>query len=234
LHESLCLDEATMVWSSGRAVRRSELFVRRGANLWTPLNSNHYGPERIRTVFTHNLWREYGIRDAVEGDDPTFATVSVWCRRELWSVEFRLPNAPGLWITSDAIGARELLRMRDVPKDKTRREALKNWVCEHWRQNRRGRKHSFPEKVPGSYSNGKARDQAAQIVGVNPNYVTDAKRIKEEDPELAKRASGGDKKSKAAREEQKSVPEIFPEPIGNGEAGGTCGDDQHARVNSAT
>ena len=35
-----------------------------------------------------------------------------------------------------------------------------------------------------STPSGKAREQAAALVGVNPHYVTDAKKVKAKDPEL--------------------------------------------------
>jgi hypothetical protein len=61
---------------------------------------------------------------------------ALWARRRKWSVEFRLPNSPGVWFLADSVGARELLRMRDLPAGRSRRDALLHWVREHWRADR--------------------------------------------------------------------------------------------------
>ena len=42
---------------------------------------------------------------------------------------------------------------------------------------------SVPERIP-EQDKGDARDKAAAAVGVNPRYVSDAKAIKEESPEV--------------------------------------------------
>jgi N6-adenosine-specific RNA methylase IME4 len=47
------------------------------------------------------------------------------------------------------------------------------------------------EKVPHPEDTGKARDKAAATVGVNPHYVSDAKRISAKAPEVAALAKGG-------------------------------------------
>lgn len=49
---------------------------------------------------------------------------------------------------------------------------------------------SSVEKIPHS-SKGKARDDAARAVGVNAHYVSDAKRIKEEAPEIFEDVKAG-------------------------------------------
>lgn len=45
-------------------------------------------------------------------------------------------GGPGLSFWTDAVGAREILRLRDVPNGKQRRSALRHWVSEHWRKRR--------------------------------------------------------------------------------------------------
>jgi N6-adenosine-specific RNA methylase IME4 len=51
---------------------------------------------------------------------------------------------------------------------------------------RQGERNDLVERIPQG-DDGKARDKAAAAVGVNPRYVSDAKRIKEEAPELIER-----------------------------------------------
>lgn len=59
---------------------------------------------------------------------------------------------------------------------------------------------SMPRVPQAKIIAGEARDQAAKLVGVNPHYVSDAKRIKSENPNLAaKIAAGNESISKAAR-----------------------------------
>jgi len=51
---------------------------------------------------------------------------------------------------------------------------------------------SVVEKIPQQNEGTKSRDQAAQAVGVNPRYVSDAKRIKEESPETFEKLKAGE------------------------------------------
>jgi hypothetical protein len=54
-----------------------------------------------------------------------------------WMVKIRAhPALPSIALATDPIGAREAFKMRDVPKGKSRREALKHWVSGHWRRKR--------------------------------------------------------------------------------------------------
>jgi len=57
---------------------------------------------------------------------------------------------------------------------------------------RQGTRTDIGETIPRSET-GKARDKAALLVGTNPHYVTDAKRIKAEAPELASEVIAGNK-----------------------------------------
>lgn len=56
------------------------------------------------------------------------------------------------------------------------------------------------EKIP-ERDKGQARDKAAAIVGVNPRYVSDAKKIKEEAPEIFERVASGEVTISAAKKE---------------------------------
>lgn len=56
------------------------------------------------------------------------------------------------------------------------------------------------EKIPQSES-GKSRDKAGQIVGVNPRYITDAKKLKEENPEVFEEVRLGKKTLQQAKRE---------------------------------
>jgi hypothetical protein len=54
-----------------------------------------------------------------------------------WRVELGLQGVEStIALQTDAIGAREAFRLRDVPKGSGRRAALRHWVREHWRQRR--------------------------------------------------------------------------------------------------
>ena len=48
------------------------------------------------------------------------------------------------------------------------------------------------EKIPPPSDKGKARDEAARAVGVNPRYIDEAEKISKENPELAKRVEEGE------------------------------------------
>lgn len=72
---------------------------------------------------------------------------------------------------------------------------------------RQGTRTDIVEKIPPSET-GKARDKAAEMVGTNPRYVSDAKRLKEENPEVFEQVKSGEKKlSQAKRETQKPAPD---------------------------
>jgi len=51
---------------------------------------------------------------------------------------------------------------------------------------KRGDEMPVVEKIPPREEKGKSRDLAAAATGVNPRYVSDAKRIEQEAPEKAK------------------------------------------------
>ncbi len=59
------------------------------------------------------------------------------------------------------------------------------------RQIRKPKAESVVEKIPQQTPQPKAREQAAQSVGVNDRYVSDAKKVKEEAPEVFERLKAG-------------------------------------------
>lgn len=57
-------------------------------------------------------------------------------RRYEWTASIRLDDSPTLVFPTDALGIRELFRLRDKDEGKLRRSALLHWVCQHWRKKR--------------------------------------------------------------------------------------------------
>lgn len=59
-------------------------------------------------------------------------------RRYDWTVSIRLDDSPTILFSTDPTGAREIFRLRDIPDGRSRRAALRHWVCEHYRKKREG------------------------------------------------------------------------------------------------
>lgn len=59
---------------------------------------------------------------------------------------------------------------------------------------------SVQERIP-EQTKGQARDRAAALFGVNPRYVSDAKRIEKESPEIFEQVANGSKTISAAKKE---------------------------------
>lgn len=57
-------------------------------------------------------------------------------QRYEWAVNVGFSNTPSVRIATDPTGMKELFRLRDVLPGRDRRDALMNWVSDHWRQNR--------------------------------------------------------------------------------------------------
>jgi hypothetical protein len=54
-----------------------------------------------------------------------------------WLAKIKMEDClPGLALMTDPIGIRELLRFRNIPEGKRRRDALLHWVADHWRKDR--------------------------------------------------------------------------------------------------
>jgi hypothetical protein len=58
-------------------------------------------------------------------------------QRYEWAVALGLDNSPSIRFATDPTGIKEVFRIRDLPAGRDRREALLNWVTQHWRQDRR-------------------------------------------------------------------------------------------------
>lgn len=58
-------------------------------------------------------------------------------QRYEWAINIGFENTPSVRIATDPTGMKELFRLRDVQPGRDRRDALMNWVSDHWRQNRR-------------------------------------------------------------------------------------------------
>ena len=77
---------------------------------------------------------------------------------------------------------------------------------------------SLVEKIPQA-TLGKARDQAAAAVGLNPRYVSDCKRIQRKAPELYEQIKSGEKTIRQARLELRKAEHAqrFQEAVSNPE-----------------
>lgn len=58
-------------------------------------------------------------------------------QRYEWAVSLGLDESPSIRFATDPTGIKDVFRIRDLPDGKDRREALLNWVTQHWRQDRR-------------------------------------------------------------------------------------------------
>jgi hypothetical protein len=63
---------------------------------------------------------------------------------------------------------------------------------------------TLPEKIPG-VSSGEARVKAALVLGTNPRYVTEAKRLQEEDPHTFAEVKAGKKNLSQVKRERQPV-----------------------------
>lgn len=82
-------------------------------------------------------------RDQYSGDDSELFQRSIRLAQSIaytkdteWRVRIGRPGRLKLEIPTDPAGIRAVFKLRDVPPGKQRRAALRNWVREHWRQNR--------------------------------------------------------------------------------------------------
>lgn len=57
-------------------------------------------------------------------------------QRYTWGVSVGRRGLPSIRFVTDPTGIKEVFRLRDAPAGKDRREALINWVSDHWRKNR--------------------------------------------------------------------------------------------------
>jgi hypothetical protein len=57
-------------------------------------------------------------------------------QRYEWAVSLGLEESPSIRFATDPTGIKEVFKIRDLPEGRDRREALMNWVSDHWRQDR--------------------------------------------------------------------------------------------------
>lgn len=55
-----------------------------------------------------------------------------------WKVYVSFDNNPGICFMTNPEGAKEIFKLRDIPPGYKRRQALRNWVCEHSRITKHG------------------------------------------------------------------------------------------------
>lgn len=72
-----------------------------------------------------------------ERAQPRLASALALKHRYEWAVSLGLENTPTIRFATDPTGIKDVFRIRDLPEGKDRREALMNWVGDHWRQDRR-------------------------------------------------------------------------------------------------
>lgn len=135
---TLCRATISTIFKSGRvAKQRPIVFSLRGDRASPILTSSYRGTGRFkRRNNKDGTFDEYEIMETTIEPIPEIAAWFEWAKRTCWSVKFSLPQSPSVSIPTDPTGVKELLRMRDVPDGKSRREALKHWVKEHFRKNR--------------------------------------------------------------------------------------------------
>lgn len=66
-----------------------------------------------------------------------------------WKVRLGYEGYPRLSFTTDPIGVRAAFRLRDIPEGKTRRDALRHWVTEHWRDTGSGERSEVRKHLRG-------------------------------------------------------------------------------------
>lgn len=74
---------------------------------------------------------------SMETQDVSMAHGMMLRREYLWSVLLGEPGIPRARFVTDVAGVRESFRLRDIPPGKQRRAALRHWVRDHWRKNRK-------------------------------------------------------------------------------------------------
>lgn len=85
---------------------------------------------------------DYKPRPSLKPDDAAkvfFAKSAALTQWYEWQCQFGLDGPtwgrlPTVALTCDPVGAQAALRLRDIPPGSSRREALRHWVCEHWRK----------------------------------------------------------------------------------------------------
>lgn len=116
----------TIDWSGKQTFERRDTVAFKGLK-WHELGRSQKGKVAHQPVSEEWLIDGYKILMSFAASEPAF-----------WMAKIKLePDVPGLALITDPIGVRSLLKLRDIPQGKKRREALLHWVSEHWRQQRK-------------------------------------------------------------------------------------------------
>lgn len=153
--EPVCRAVSRDIDGSGRVYGRRPVYYRLYRNSWVPLDDRDLmatGKWSRATNWQSGEFKEYAIIEERHPPYAQLAVVTEWGRRVCWSVQTSLPGSPSVSLVTDPIGVQALLRMRDVPEGMTRRQALRHWVREHWRQNRKDEsiEHRVREHLRGA------------------------------------------------------------------------------------
>jgi hypothetical protein len=97
----------------------------------------HWVQASNRTMWEGDIPTKYDAKDNLDGTNNVSLATSIALRhRYAWGVALGLENSPSVRFDTDPTGIKEVFKVRDLPEGRDRREALVNWVGEHWRQNR--------------------------------------------------------------------------------------------------
>jgi hypothetical protein len=134
-----CRSHCTSILESGKVIQHNPVVYCAVGNDWQVFDKRAYKKtgEVVKTNWQRGTWEQFAVLECSLDPLPQMSAFYEWGRRCVWSIELSMPSAPAVVVSTDPIGAKELLRMRDVPEGKSRREALRHWVKEHWRQNRK-------------------------------------------------------------------------------------------------
>jgi hypothetical protein len=102
------------------------------------LTGQHYFARRH-----DGIWLDMSVNAAsTKQNDITDRYIGIMCGIQLakesqWRVYLSFEDGPGVELPTDPIGVSELFKFRDTLPGETRRKAIRHWVTEHWRQNRK-------------------------------------------------------------------------------------------------
>jgi hypothetical protein len=110
-----------MLFSDGKYVTE-RVYCERRAGRWTEVAVPYeIHPVPCNDVMNNSIWMHKSIALTTEYD---------------WQIHlaYNLSDLPSIALACDPLGAKDVFKLRDVPKGKSRREALRNWVSGHWRK----------------------------------------------------------------------------------------------------
>lgn len=113
-----------LVFADGTYRAQSALYELRGGDFW----QIGFGPYAYHEAQL--------VRDEADVKRLRWANSMAFTNYYEWSVSFGWAqgNIPSIALACDPVGAKTAFRLRDVPTGKSRREALRHWVSEHWRR----------------------------------------------------------------------------------------------------